>query len=249
MYSPTASIFPMGIKMQLVPELQDMTNSKTKTNAIQCQALQAKFMAHTKTSWIRQEVSDKTYTQLQLYETLWAMRLPRWQANQSAQPMFHAISPRATEDGYLVHYLPQYTTQVRVAITQLSEQHPSRIITPAIMTQPMPALTKLTNTSKPRAPHQQAEQKPIRLRIHMFNCFGLPLSSQPYNTSTEPNSYTTDNSASHHQLCCWLLALRQLFQNTAWDKWWYRNSIQATEKDKTLPASSNNTHPQSFPNS
>jgi len=206
-------------------------------------------MAYTKTRWIRQEVSDKTHTQLQLYKTLCEIRLPRWQANQSARLLFHAISPRATEDRYLVHYIPQYSTQVRAAITQLSEQFPNTTITPATLVQPMPALTKLATMSKPKAPYQQAEQKPIGLRNNMVNCFCPLPSSQPYNTSTEPNNYNIVNSASHHQLCRWLLALWQLFQNTAWDKWRYRNGVQERVKDKTLPASSNNTHPQSFPNS
>jgi len=200
-------------------------------------------MAYTKMRWIRQEVSDQTHTQLQLYETLCEMRLPRQQANQSAQPMFHAISPRATEDRYLVHYIPQYSTQVRAAITQLSEQFPNTTITPVAMVPPMPALTKFATTSKPKALYQQEEQKPIGLRNNTVNCFCPLLSSQPYNTSTEPNSYNIVNSTSHHQLHHWLLALWQLFQNTAWDKWRYRNGVQERVKDKTLPAPSNNTHP------
>jgi len=50
LYSSTAQIFPLGIKMRLVPEINSLTNPDAHAQAVQLQALQAKFLNRSVTS-------------------------------------------------------------------------------------------------------------------------------------------------------------------------------------------------------
>ncbi len=48
-FSPQATVFPSGIKMQLVEEIQTLTNQVACSTESQLCALQATFLAHSKT--------------------------------------------------------------------------------------------------------------------------------------------------------------------------------------------------------
>ncbi len=54
------------------------------------------------------------------------MKWAHWSDIKADLPLFHAISPMATKDGYLVQYLPQYRAQVWVALAQLPNMHTTR---------------------------------------------------------------------------------------------------------------------------
>jgi len=81
-YSSTTRTFPLGIKMQLVPELQATANPVGFDKAINLQARQKRFLAYTKTYMIGGEDMDTILNMPQVYETLQAMTLPPWTGRQ-----------------------------------------------------------------------------------------------------------------------------------------------------------------------
>jgi len=239
-YSATARTFPLGIKMQLVPELHALTNSEAYDKAIRLHSLQAKFLDRTETHWIRDNNSISQNTPLPMYNTLRAMKLSHWMAAKSAQPLFHAISPMATKDGYLVRYLPQYATQARAAIAKLLNQFPRRPIAPAVTVtttitplQPQPSSTGATTTPS----LQDVLDKWFEIRfVKPWYVSTCPI-QQPYITGTQHTTHSSAPSPSCYQLYHWLLALQQLFQNTAWDRWRYRNGITQALWESITPTS------------
>ncbi len=118
-YSADTKTFLLGIKMQLVPAQRTGTKGDHHTKVNELIRLQAHFLKYTETRWISKEIYDLAPQQCPLYDTLWAMRLPLCLGNQSRKPLFHAISPSITNDGYLVCYLPQYWAPVKAAIDWL----------------------------------------------------------------------------------------------------------------------------------
>jgi len=225
-YSAKSRTFPLGIKMQLVSELQVLTNSHAYDKAIRLQSLQAKFLDCTETHWIRDKDSDSPNLSLPLYDTLRAMKLAHWSAAKSAQSLFHAISPMATKDGYLVRYLPQYATQARAAITKLFHQYPRKPFAPVVMkmawpSQPNPSSTGATTVFSP----QDALDQLFTTRFtKSYYLSPIPI-IQLYPTGAQQTTHSRAPGPSHYQLYHWLLALQQLFQNTAWDRWQYCNDI------------------------
>jgi len=141
LYSSTAQTFPLGIKMQLIPELRPMANSTTYDQVTQLTNCQTCFLAYTKTSRILQAVTNPCKLDL-VYQTLHDMTLPSGLASLPSKPLFHAISPMVNKEGYLVQYLPQYSTQAQAVIAQLkdrlSKQHkdPVTLDPPSITHQP-----------------------------------------------------------------------------------------------------------------
>jgi len=132
LYSLSAWTFPLGIKMRLIPELGPTANSTTYDQVTQLTNHQACFLAHTKTSRILQVVPNSSNPDL-VYQTLRDMTLPSGLANLAGKPLFHAISPMATKEGYLVQYLLQYSNQAQTIIAQLLDkfsQHPIDPVTP-----------------------------------------------------------------------------------------------------------------------
>jgi len=245
-YSVTARTFPLGIKMRLVPDLQTLTNLDAYDKAIWLQSIQAKFLERTKTHWIRDNVSHSHNSPLPLYDTLRAMKLSHWMAAKSAQPLFHAISPMATKDGYLVRYLPQYATQAHAAIAKLSHQVPRMPIAPAVTItttttlQPHSSSKGATTTSS----LQDALDRLFEIRFTEPGYVHLRPIPQPCITGAHHNIHTRAPSPSSYQLYNWLLALWQLFQNTAWDRWRYRNGITQPLWDSVSPTSGNDNHSQ-----
>jgi len=105
-YATEAKTFPLGIKMQLVPASRTEANMVHNTKVDQLIHLQARFLQYTETSWISKANSDVMAQTHPLYDTQHAMKPPPSLAKQPSTPLFHAISPKETKDGYLVQYLP-----------------------------------------------------------------------------------------------------------------------------------------------
>ncbi len=85
--------------MQLVPT---GTGNTTDSNAGKLIKLQARFLKYTETRWIKVDGPELKPQQCPLYNKLRAMTLPLSQDNQACKPLFHAVSPSPTKDGYLV---------------------------------------------------------------------------------------------------------------------------------------------------
>jgi len=244
-YSVTARTFPLGIKMRLVPELQMLTNLDAYDNAIWLQSIQAKFLERTETHWIRDNISHCHNLPLPLYDTLRAMKLSHLMAAKLAQSLFHAISPMATKDGYLVRYLPQYTTQARAAIAKLPHQVPRMLIAPAvtITTATMPLQPHPSSTGATIIPSlQDVLNRLFEIRFTEPWYVRLRPIPQPGITGAHHTIHISAPSPSRYQLYHWLLALWQLFQNTAWDRWRYRNGITQPSWDSVSPTSGNENH-------
>jgi len=64
--------------------------------------LQARFLKYTETRWIQADGPELKSQQCPLYDILQAMTLPPCHDNQACKPLFHAVSPSPTKDGYLV---------------------------------------------------------------------------------------------------------------------------------------------------
>jgi len=104
--------------MRLVPEISEATNTATHNTIIQLQASQARFLALMETCRIPGGI--KTNEPLG-YDTLKDMRLPTQLAGKLDQKLFHAISPMANKEGYLVRYSMQYRINARAVLDQIAQ--------------------------------------------------------------------------------------------------------------------------------
>jgi len=194
--------------------------------------------------------------------------------NQTATPLFHAVSPMISPKGCLIRYLPQHCLAVLDTLAQLQMilpgfQPPAE--SPLILsTSSLQAGLKDTGqglTSKPTmnqantwegigpggrmpatsaqswprhpssAPHQVTNDPPqsvpvqickltqelMRILDQLFYC---QLSSSDQDISTiiaQPPPYFQPFFPKGR--LCWLVAILQLLQNTAWDQWCYRNGL------------------------
>jgi len=225
-YSSTAQTFPLGIKMRLIPELGMIVNTDAYENAVQLTNCQARLLAHTITSRIHSTIPDPSKPNL-VYQTLQDIALPSGMANSFGKPLFHAISPMATKEGYLVRYLPQYTTQAQAMITQLSDsllKHTVALVSTAPLGIPSPPPTSTARTPPPR----QLVDLDKWLGLQFCLPFGLDSLPSPQlsGASTLLHPCNTLNKPSNHNISRWLAALWQLFQNTAWDRWRYQNGVR-----------------------
>ncbi len=115
------------------------------------------FLQHTKTRWISKEIYDLAPQQCPLYDILWALQLPPHPAHQSRKPLFHAISPATTNDGYWVCYLPQYWAPVKAAIDRLPNQSTTTPATLVSQTLPRMDPHNTVTSSLSKAPgHMEA---------------------------------------------------------------------------------------------
>jgi len=93
--------FPSGLKCDLYPSSSLWPMQMPMTKLLNSRTLRHSF-------W---HGVNQPHTSLPLYTILQAMMVAHWSATKLTQPLFHAISPMATKDGYLVQYLPQYATK------------------------------------------------------------------------------------------------------------------------------------------
>jgi len=226
-YSAGAKTFPVGIKMRLVPVDNAGTHNVHDNKVGQLIRLQARFLKYTETSWIREADSATTPLKCSLYNTLRAMTLPPGLAKQSRKPLFHAINPTKTNDGYLVRYLPQYQVLAQAAIDGLLNK--PRTTPNASVSVPVTCKDQNTPASDttPRSPgHMDAIDQWILSRFNTPLSPGSKLTLQQPSSSTQSIPFGPDPSPCHHKLLPWLAALRQQFLNTAWDRWRYRNGVK-----------------------
>jgi len=215
-------MFPLGIKMRLIPELGTIANTDAYENAVQLTDHQARFLAHTITSKICSAIPDPSKPDL-VYQTLQDIALPSGIASSfGTKPLFHAISPMTTKEGYLVRYLPQYTTQAKAVLTQLSNSLLKHSVAPVSMAPSGIAIP-------PPPPPPTARTPPPRHLVELDTWIGLQF-CMPFCLDTLSNPHPsgdgilwlpcdTLNKPSYHNILHWLAALWQLFQNTAWDSW------------------------------
>jgi len=209
--------------MRLVPTGTGTNVDSNDEQMIQCQA---QFLKYTETRCIRINDRELKPQQCPLYDSLRAMTLPPSQANQLRKPLFHAVSPLPNNDGYLVRYLPQYRSPAQAAITRLYNQPMTTLVgsaSPPITSKNLQNPSLGISSSTPN--YAEAAIKEI------WSCFNTPyLSSQTPQShltslSTHPINFSPTPSPSHYKLFTWLAALLQKFQNTVWDRWWYRNGV------------------------
>jgi len=212
--------------MRLVPTSRPGLNMDHDINGGKLIKLQARFLKCTKTRWICNDSSKLMPQQWLLYNTLWALTLPPSPANQLCKPLFHAISPSISNDRYLVCFLPQYCALAQAAIARLSilpTKTPVSLASPSVTSKDPP--TPLSRAASSPTGYMETLDQWIWLQ---FNTPFLPSSqpiSQPTNCSAHPITLRLTPSSSHHKLLPWLVALKQKFQNTAWDRWRYQNGV------------------------
>jgi len=208
--------------MRLVPTCGTGNNQVLSTQVEQSIRLQARFLQYTETSWIK-AANSAAVTQCPLYNTLRAMTLPLSQDNQARKPLFHAVSPSLTKDGYLVRYLPQYRAPVQAALARLYNQPtaiPASPISPPI-TSTDPSIPSPCEPSRGTSSTEAVFQG-IWSRFNTPCPFSRPPRS---NFSAHPMTISPTPSPSHYKLFPWLAALLQKSQDTAWDRWRYRNGV------------------------
>jgi len=219
LYSSSAWTFPRGIKMRLVPPLRTSTSTEDYTNATQLTSLQAHFLAHT-------TITQRCDNGSALYNSLWKMTTLTSKKNQPGKPLFHDISWMAKNEGYIVRYLPQYNIQAWAAIAQLSERTWPKdpVIQPRCKTTPSISKIKTIPTA---IGHLEEIEKRLRTQFSNPFCPGTTPSTRQPSPSIYPETQGKAVQPSNHKLQQWLGALRKLFQNTAWDKWWNRIGVQS----------------------
>jgi len=100
--------------------------------------------------------------------------------------------------------------------------------------------TKLDLTIQPPSPWTKQPQvflqpmpigRLVELDKWLRSWFSIPFSPSPTPSNKQSHLSTYLNPqgkaipTSNHNLWWWLVALKKLFQNTAWDRWWCRISV------------------------
>jgi len=161
----------------------------------------------------------------QWYTILHAMTLPPRPGHKANQPLFHAISPTPTNDGYLVRYLPQHRIRAQAALTQLLD---CNLLRPALegtsLSAPLPT-TPLSNFEATTSGQAVDLERLNWSRFTESFCLSLPTAPQQLHIQDHLVILRPAIIPSHYKLQFWLQALQQLLQDTAWDRWRYRNGI------------------------
>jgi len=264
-FSVDASEFPTGIKMRLVPELSAITNPNGWAKAAQLQALQAQFLTISET-YVLHVTPHPEYNKRRTLTTLQQFVPTSPHATPFNQP-FHAVSPLAKIDGYIIRYLPEHRSKVLAIITRLEEllpglqagrdiKGPVAIKTTNILQTSRSQGLNLTGKRDPPSPQGKPSsgqldkskaayltptsgiwslsREPKRVLLNQVRMLPIPGMPEKYATSI---SSTTQHPYSqlaptiiHSQLNPnrWLTAILMLLQNTAWDRWKYRNNLTPT---------------------
>jgi len=223
-YSAHARRFPLGIKMWLVPPHGTGTTTVHGIKVEQLIKLQARFLKYTEIWWIREESSVLLPQHRPLYDTLRTLTTPLV-ANQISKPLFYAISSSSTDNGYTVRYLPQYRAPALAAIARLTNRN---------MPTPVPLDKQPARSKEPDILVTRALPSTTG-SLEFFEKWMQARFINPFIYCTQPSPHITFHSTqstmfraprpSHHKLLPWLAALEQKFQNTAWDRWRYRNGV------------------------
>jgi len=241
-FSPKTKEFPVGIKMRLVAEISHLTDSKGHHKAEQRQVLQARFLAISTTQSLCVTVHpnyDKHHTIATLRKFLLHNPLPTPQEDH----LFYAVSPATSMDKIIVRVLPQHRTKAETVISRLVSHLPGVNVSPKelqnlaqrIPSAPAPTTPSTVPPPQPVlmvnpfiANHQAALDKFFRLKF-IISCDLFPTLKPQlflFHSDPPPGNRTTGPFPSSHNLYQWLRALRQLFQNTAWDRWRFQIGVR-----------------------
>ncbi len=236
-FAPQATVFPSGIKMRLVEEMQNLTNPAARSTASQIHDLQEIFLAHSKTGLfpIQPHLVDQ---QDKIYATLRQFLSTQLDPTEAVQKPFYAVSAMVKKVGFIIRYLPQHHDSAQKVMTRILATFPGA---PAETYQPVSHTSQAPSvppkvTGSELVSHQQSEapnsaiaqlqlQSNIRTtQIPRPKCTLSNDVSKPRQQHECPRAQTT--SPSHNDKYRWLVAVLTYFQNTAWDKWRYCNGIQ-----------------------
>jgi len=124
MYSASAKTFPLNIKMRLVPEFSTMSQTNMPARALMLLDCQARFLLRSATSKLSLD-SHSNLSMSQVTDFLRSMSRAYLIENNTATPLFHAVSPMVRAKGCLIRYLPQHHSAVLETLAQLQTLLPS----------------------------------------------------------------------------------------------------------------------------
>jgi len=170
--------------------------------------------------------------------------------------LFYAVSLSAQLDEFIVRFLPQHRTKVEQVILSLVKKLPGiQVGSNALSSLPSPPPRPIV-TPSPR-PHQPkpssdllptvaAQQKVLdkvfeqRFTKAIDDSPSIPKFS--FNRK-DPRQQSSPAISSAYKLNQWLQAIKQLLQNTAWDKWGYLIGILLELRDLSILAPCNVKQP------
>jgi len=118
MYSSSALMFPLNIKMQLVPELSAGSTPDIHARGLQLMDRQDWFLTRSTTSKLSLD-THSNLTMAQMMTLLRSMSRTYPSTNQTVTPLFHAVSPMISSKGCLIRYLLQHCSAVLETLAQL----------------------------------------------------------------------------------------------------------------------------------
>jgi len=225
--------------MQLVDEMQNLTNPAAHSTAAKIHALQETFLVVSKTGQFQIQ-PHLVHQKDKIYATLRQFLSTQTGIKEDNQKPFHAVSAMAKKVGFIIRYLPPHHDAAQTVMARISanllgiSEGPNQSVSykPQVPSAPPTA----NNPSSAPVPHQQlavmhlaTAQSKLKLNCGMTQksrpkCTLSHEVGKPMQQREGPIARTT--SPSHNDKYRWLVAVLKYFQNTAWDKWRYRNGIQ-----------------------
>jgi len=176
------------------------------------------------------------------------MKPPPSLAKQPSTPLFHAVSPTVTNDGYLVRYLPRYRVPALAALDRLPNRLATLPVALAIKSFPSKGRNIPASSLSPHLPgHMSDIDQWILSHFSKPFSLGFKPTPQPPSFSYLPIPFSPAPHPSHHKLLPWLESLRIKLQNTAWDKWHYSIGVLQQWQDSSSPAPLPGFHQHSTP--
>jgi len=118
MYSSSALMFPLNIKMRLVPKLLAGSTPDIHARGLQLMDRQDWFLTRSTTSKLSLD-THSNLTMAQMMTLLRSMSRTYPSTNQTVTLLFHAVSPMISSKGCLIRYLPQHRSAVLETLAQL----------------------------------------------------------------------------------------------------------------------------------
>jgi len=236
-FAPLATVFPSGIKMRLVEEMQNLTNPAARSTASQIHDLQEVFLAHSKTGLfpIQPHLVDQKD---KIYATLQQFLSTQIDSIEATQKPFYAVSAMVKKAGFIIRYLPQHHDSAQTIMARILATLPAAsagTYLPVTNKSQVPSVPSKAPSSVVGTQQQSAESHvaiaQLQLQLHSRTTQNTRPKrtlrddvSKPMQQRKWPIACTT--SPSHNDKHRWLVAVLKYFQNTAWDKWRYCNGIQ-----------------------
>jgi len=118
MYSSSVQMFPLDIKMRLVPELPAVATTDAQARGLKLMDRQARFLNRSATSKLSL-ATHSNLTMAQMMNLLRSTSRTYPSVNQTVTPLFHAVSPMIRSKGCIIIYLPQHCSAVLETMVQL----------------------------------------------------------------------------------------------------------------------------------